>query len=537
MKIKHNTAILFSILLIFFIIRIINLNDVFLLHDERDIVLTGYSISKTGKDLFGNFFPLTFENISPSNPIFAIYYSALWHLIFPKSIFFARLAYIFISSFLIFLIYILILKITDDKKISFLTSIVLCFSPWIFHISRLALEISLALILIILAIIFYLDKKRLVAYLLFFITSFTYQGYKILIPFLLFYLEFFFLIRRKSSNKNFIRQNIYNLIFIIFLIFSTLAIDKNIASNRKNELIFFNQQKLKQVVDFKRATSKAPLSISGFFDNKLTTVINHLTSNIFKSFNPLYLFKTGDPSAINGNTAGGQFFTLLIIFYFLGFLSLGKNGKKEDFFTLGFVFIGIFPAIIKIDDDPSISIRGSLSIIGFSYLIALGVIYYFNLIKNKPFKNYLNIFLLFLILMNIVSFSYNYFFRRPILIAEIYNENERKLVSYLNENNKKTINIYTNNPKDLYFSLIFLKAKDKEIDFFQKNLKKGLPYYWHNYIFNQCQNDYDYLKEKNNIIFEGCLNEKEYQKYQEKVVKKIPYSDFYSAKTAYFIND
>jgi hypothetical protein len=533
---KKNKYIFLFLFFFFFIIRLPFLDNTFLLHDERDIILSGYSIAKTGKDLYGNFLPLRFENISPSNPIGAIYFSAFWHLFFPKTVFFSRLAYVFISSFLLILVYFLTFKIIENKKISFLTALVFSFSPWIYHITRLALEIPLALTLLIAGIFFYLNKNFIFAYILFFICSFTYQGFKILIPFLLLYLEFFFFLTKDKNKYKIISfRNLINFIFIITIVFLTFLIDKNTALNRKNEIIFLNQQQLKKIVDFKRASSKAPLNLSKYFDNKLTAVIDHLINGLTKNYDISYLFKKGDSSAINGNISAGQFFQVFILFYFLGFLYLGKKLKKENLYIFGFTLIGVIPAIIKIDEEPSFSIRGSLSAFGFSYLLSLGVIYYLDLIKNKSFRHLFNIFILFFLITNIISFSYNYFCRRPILISEIFNENERQLINKLNENSNKKIKIYHNNPKDLYLSLFFLKGKPEEVFLFQKNLKKGPPYEWKNYIFNFCQKNFNYLNEKNSIVFEGCLEPNEYQKYEDKIITKIKYSDFYSAKTAYFI--
>src|SRR3990172_4458802 len=96
--------ILFALFILFILIRLPLLDQLNLLHDERDIVLSGWSIAKTGKDLFGKPFPLVFENISPNNPLFAIYFAALWFLLVPiKSVFLARLPFLLVSSLLVFI--------------------------------------------------------------------------------------------------------------------------------------------------------------------------------------------------------------------------------------------------------------------------------------------------------------------------------------------------------------------------------------------------------------------------------------------------
>lgn len=537
MKNKKIILLLLLIFIIFFLIRLPFLSSTYLLNDERDIILTGYSISKTGKDLYGNFLPFRFENISPSNPILAIYYSALWHTFFPKTIFFSRLAYIFISSFFVFLIYIIILKITENKRTSIFATLIFCFNPWIIHVTRFALEFQLALIFVLVGIYFFLNKRHLLSLFLFFLSSFTYQGFKFLIPFLLFYLELFFLIKKQIDKQFFLRRNLINLIFIFALIISTLIIDKNTALMRKNELIFFNFEKLKKIVDFKRGSSRADLSISKFFDNKPTIIIDHLSSNVLKNYDFFYLFKRGEQNAINGNVSGGQFFGIFVIFYFLGFFYLGKKGKKEDFFLFGLTLIGAIPAIIRAEDEPSFSLRAILAAVGFSYILSLGIVYYLDFIKNKKYQKLLNLFILILLFFNIVYFFYNYYFRRPILISEIFNENQRKLINFIKNNQVRNVKIFHPFPKDIYLALLFLEGTKEDLLTVQKNLKKGLPYYWNNtYELNICKNKYNYLKEKNVIVFEGCLSKEDYDRYEKNYeLLKVPYSDFYSGKNAYFL--
>src|SRR3989344_4441922 len=169
--------ILFILFILFIFVRLPNLDQINLLHDERDIVLSGWSIAKTGQDLMGKPYPLVFENISPNNPLFAIYFAAIWFLFVPiKSVFLARLPFLLISSLIVFLTFKIIKHISKDDTKSLVTTVVLCFNPWIFHITRLALDIPLALVFLFAGILFYLKKRKLLAFFLFFLTAFTYQG-------------------------------------------------------------------------------------------------------------------------------------------------------------------------------------------------------------------------------------------------------------------------------------------------------------------------------------------------------------------------
>src|SRR3990167_593134 len=305
-KALNTKKILFVLFFLFISIRLPFLDQINLLPDERDIALSGWSIAQSGKDLFGKPFPLVFENISPNNPLFAIYFAALWFFFIPiKSVFLARLPFVLISSLLVFIVFEIVRQISNDDKKSLITTAVLCFNPWIFHITRLALDIPLAMVFLFGGILLYLKKKKFLALILFFLTAFTYQGLRLLLPFLLIYLEMFFLIQQKSW-KSFAFKSFKNLLFIILLIVIASFLEPGISKNRLSEIIFFDFQKNAETVDFRRITSIAPLQISRLFDNKITVAFDEVILNLSKGIDISYLFKSGDYSAINANAVTGQ---------------------------------------------------------------------------------------------------------------------------------------------------------------------------------------------------------------------------------------
>ena len=531
MKTKY---ILFSLFILFILIRLPFLDQLNLLHDERDIVLSGWSIAKTGKDLFGNPFPLVFANISPNNPLIAIYFAALWFLIIPvKSVFFARLPFLLISALVVFISFKLIKFITGDDKKSLITTAVLCFNPWIFHITRLALDIPLALVFLFGGILLYLKKKKFLALILFFLTAFTYQGLRLLLPFLLIYLEMFFLIQQKSW-KSFAFNSFKNLLFIILLIVIASFLEPGISKNRLSEIIFFDFQKNAETVDFRRITSIAPLQLSRLFDNKITVAFDEVVFNLSKGIDISYLFKSGDYSAINANAVTGQFLFINIIFYFIGIISLGKKSNNYDYYVLGFILLGMIPAILS-THGLSFSIRAVLSSLGFSYLISLGIIFSVQILKNNKNKIYPIVAVLSIFFINLSYFIYGYYFRRPITMGELFKESERQLSNYLIRA-EKNYTVYHQSSQDMLFSYLFFK-KNLDMNKIQKNLKSK-NYAYNGLKFMNCNHKVNYAHTNNTIVHEVCLEKKAYDILSDinnkKVKDRIPYKDF-SQKFAYFV--
>ncbi|OGK09219.1 hypothetical protein A2767_06770 [Candidatus Roizmanbacteria bacterium RIFCSPHIGHO2_01_FULL_35_10] len=527
--------LLFILFVLFILVRLPFLDQINLLPDERDIALSGWSIAQSGKDLFGKPFPLVFENISPNNPLFAIYFAALWFFFIPiKSVFLARLPFVLISSLLVFIVFEIVRQISNDDKKSLITTAVLCFNPWIFHITRLALDIPLAMVFLFSGVLFYLKKKKLMALILFFLTVFTYQGSRLLIPFLLIYLEIFFLIKKKSW-KSFAFNSFKNLLFVIFLVIIASFLEPGISKNRLSEIIFFNNEKNSQTVIFNRNTSIASPLVKRVFDNKLSVSIDKIVLNFTKGLDLSYLFKTGDYSPLNGNATTGQFLFIFILFYFLGIVSIGKKSAVSDYYLIGFIPLGMIPALLS-TLGLTFSIRGVLSSLGYSYLIASGIIFFSQHVNNSKLKKNILLVVGVAFVINLTYFIYGYYVRRPITIGELFYENERQLSVFLLKDNSP-YTIYHQLPRNAFLSYIFFKNENLNLKEVQNNLT-GKNYLYKSKAFLKCNHKVNYVKIKKAVIHEACLEKDTYDLLSDinnpKVKYRIPYKDF-SQKFVYFV--
>lgn len=530
---KQN-KLLFILAVIFLAIRLPLLDQMYLLHDERDIVMSGYSIAKTGRDLYGNFMPINFTGINPDNPLFAIYFSALGWLVMPwRSVVTARLPFVLVSTSLIFLVYEVIFEITKNKRLAILTTIIFCFSPWIFHLTRLAMDVTVAIVYLLAGILFYLKKKRLPAYLLFFVTFYTYQGFRVLIPFLLLYLELFHYFNKKDTQA-FIKNNIRNGVFFFLLIVSILFIDARVTANRFDQLIFSKNESIATDVNFKRSTTIASPLVSRIFYNKATVSIDYVISTFIKGQDFSYLFKNGDYSAINGNASAGQFFLVFFILYYLGLFTLGKRFDKNNWYIAGFALLGLLPAVVRAG-SVTFSIRAMLSALGFAYILALGYEAGQKILESysSRLKKSIIILLMGILLINMTYFGYDYYVRRPISVGEQFNAHEKNLLDYMQQSNRSWT-VYHKYPYEPYMSYVFLH---NNVDFraVQQTLAHKTKFAVDNNSFVPCAPYNTLLKVEKSVIHEGCLKDEEHRTYPmlRKVLKGLPYQD-YTKKIVYF---
>lgn len=530
---KTRKKVLF-IAILFFLIQLPFLDQLSLLRGERDILLTGWSLAHTACDLYGRLLPLEFTGIDPNVPFVPMYITALWWLIVPvKSVFLSRLFFVLLSTTAPFLIFEIINFIKKDERIALITAAIFCFSPGIFYLSRLALEIGIAFPLLLAGILCYLREKKIPSFLFFFLSFFSYHGFRPLIPFLLIYLELFFTI--KGEKKKTIPNIGLILFFSVILLLLSLKIDGNLMKSRSSDLIFMNFTQLANQIDYRRNTSIAPKAIAALFDNKMTALGMYLKDNFFGGISFEYLFRNGDPSSLYATTFSGQFFLTYIILFILGFVQLGKHGKKQDIYILGLILIGMIPSLSNVS-YPSYSIRAMLSTVGFAYLFAMGYRYLEFLlgsISNK--KSVIRLAIISIIgvslFVEVTYFGYNFYFRRYITMSQMYFETERILPQYLISSNK-SYSIYTSSPRDMFFGYIFFNNNIKPQDI-QSVVNTTEPYVYNGLRFAKCDKSMPKTKV---VVSDICLSEEQYKRFDSTKAKKFSYTN-YSFRNSFFIID
>ncbi len=129
-------------------------------HDEADFYLNGYMLSKTGSDIHNNSLFLSSGILSSISPI-PVYLSAFFFTFLPKSVMTGRLPFAILNSLIPVLIYYIVDKLTNNKKLSFFTFLVANFSPWLVHVSsQAAFDSPLSFMFYLAAIAALLTKMR-----------------------------------------------------------------------------------------------------------------------------------------------------------------------------------------------------------------------------------------------------------------------------------------------------------------------------------------------------------------------------------------
>lgn len=178
--------LLIIIILLASILRLYHLDEVppHLTSDEAALGYNAYSILKTAKDEHGRFLPIIFESFGDWKPGLYVYLDVPFVALLGLNEFSARAPGAISGIIAVFLIYLVVLKLFNNRTIALFSAFFLSISPWHLQFSRGAWEAGVSMTLVLAGIHFFLlalEKKSLYLVLssvFFALTLWTYQGAK-----------------------------------------------------------------------------------------------------------------------------------------------------------------------------------------------------------------------------------------------------------------------------------------------------------------------------------------------------------------------
>lgn len=358
-----NKILLILIIILAFVVRVLQINSFppSLNWDEASLGYNAYSILKTGRDEWGNRWPLIFRAYGDYKLPVYIYLSIPFIAVFGLNALSIKLISIISGTVLVYIAYLTVKKLSKSQKIALVSALLIAFSPWSIFLSRIALEANLFLLLFALSFYFLISKKIYLSSLFFALSLFTYNSSRVLLPFYL--IALIYVVFKEKIKINFIKfmPLILSLIVFIFQFFNSsgtaryqwVSILDQGAINRINEL----QPKYSRLVV-----------------NKATYFLCTSFKNYISHFNPLYLFKNGG-SHYQFNIPNFYLLSpLLLVFFLFGLYYLSTHlFNYSSLLLIFFLIISPIPSAITRDAP---HVLRSLTFIYLSTLvISLGFSY------------------------------------------------------------------------------------------------------------------------------------------------------------------
>jgi hypothetical protein len=338
--------------------------------DEASIGYNAYSVLTTGKDEWGETLPLHFRAFGEFKLPVYIYSVLISESAFGLTALAVRLPAVIYGLFSVVGLYLVVFEITKKKEISLLSSFLFTITPWLFIFSRTGYEAVAGLAFFIWAIYLILHSQGnrwliVGSIILFILSIYSYNSFRILTPFILGPILFYFLIKKQ---------------FTVVIISTVLLVGSVIPIYKLYKLD------------------------SGLGRFQTVSDTKNIITNYFKNFSYNYLFVSGDSNPRSQMPGNSQLYKIDLFFLILGLIFIFKSKNPKYYLIIYLLLLAPMPAAIT-KENPH-ALRCILMSPILSIISAMGIYYFSNLFK----KNITLIFIIVVVLYALFFESYFYKF-------------------------------------------------------------------------------------------------------------------------------
>ncbi len=450
--------IFFSILLIAIFVRFYQLENIPAgLHgDAASQGYNAFSILHTGKDKYGESFPILFRSLGSYQPPLYTYLTIIPVSLFGNTVFSARFISAFCGVSLVVVTFLFINQFFNIKKkniLAYIGALTVALVPWSVFFSRLTVEANLGLLLFVTSMLFFvLSLKRIylfpVACFILGLSTHAYYSERLIsiifIPvFILFYRKILF------QNKRFILLGLG--IFALLQIPHILILQTGALTRRFDQVSYIDNQST----------------------NNIISMIKVFISNFFVYYSPKNLFFDSDTSL--GRTMPGLsvFYSWFLIPLFIGIRYLLKNRLSQSGNLIWLLLI-ITPIPAGLTGDFFYPLRTLDFLWAMTLVISVGIFHIFNIIKIKAAKIFLS-FLLIIYSSCLLYISYFVLFKYEK--SSYYGYAYIKLIEKLAEYKNKEVVIDTARDSGIGIRMAYLLKYDPNNLQQQLRSQMKTPYY------------------------------------------------------------
>lgn len=448
-RVLRNNWWLILIVLLAAVLRLYKLGDFpqALKWDEAALGYNAYSILKTARDEYGSFLPIVFKSFGDFKPGLYVYLAVPSVAIFGLSELATRLPSALLGVLIVVAVYFLIKRLLGSKQ-GLWVALALAISPWHIEFSRGAWEANVAVFLVVIGFLTFLEGVKrhwflLLSAFLFGLTFLTYQGAKIFTPLLLLGLLFFF-----SKEVGRVPRKILFACSVILLILSGPVFFGMLRGEggRARVMSVFSyprtERETQEILSQDQA-SKNSLIFRLFHSNELSFT-RGIMERYFNHFSGRFLFFEGDWSNKRlGVPDMGVLYLADLAALLFGVYYLVTH-KKNTGSNLIFYWLLISPIPAALTRDIISAVRSLNMIIPLTIIIGLGICQLITM-----FQNYTKIvklalcFILFLVYgWSLVYFLDQYYVHAPIYNAPTSQYGYREVITFIapiKQNYKKVI--------------------------------------------------------------------------------------------------
>lgn len=403
--------------------------------DEVSMGYTAYSLLETGKDEWGEPFPLLFRSYGEwKSPVY-IYLLVPFIKVIGLNAWAVRLPAALAGIAAVYLTYLLGRKLYTDK-IGLLAALLLAVSPWHLMLSRPGYEAGVALALVLTGIYNLLHafepkaslRYALISSLAFGLAPHTYNSAKVFVPLIVFFLLYH--LRPKLSLRP---LAVIGFVLFIFALPLLLNLSSGKAQGRYKQVGITTDAELTTDFYEYRKTFPMPAPVNRLIFSKYSYFLVKGFQNWSAYLSPSFLLTEGGPRPQHNIPYRGVLYFAEGLLVVTGLFALRRFSGLARYFPLAIIAFGLIPAAIT--KDAYHVLRSLLTLPGWQLLAALGVT---RLAQAKPaFPPWLKK----LYFLEVVVFLFLYFLWYPRAFAKDWQYGYSETVRYAVANQDKYHNI------------------------------------------------------------------------------------------------
>lgn len=253
--------------------------------DEAQQGYSAYSILKTGKDEWGEVFPLFPRGFGDYKPPLYTYLTIPFVGLFGLSVESVRFPAAVIGVLTVIVVFFLTKELLKDEKIAIWSALLLAINPWHVQLSRTAWEGGLGILTFSLGLLFFLKsgiRNLILASIFWGLTLYSYHSWRV---FIVLFLAGLMLISWKKiiSAKNWI-AGVVLLGFMLPLIFNI-----NFVLQRSTDVSIFSEGQISGYFSNKSVSPLPPIA-DRLLDNKIWFILSQFFGNYLSYFSPTFIF-------------------------------------------------------------------------------------------------------------------------------------------------------------------------------------------------------------------------------------------------------
>ncbi|PIV00244.1 hypothetical protein COS54_03355 [Candidatus Shapirobacteria bacterium CG03_land_8_20_14_0_80_39_12] len=413
--------------------------------DEVGIGYDSYSILKTGKDQWGESFPLAFRSIGDYKPPVLEYLMIPAITVFGLNEFGTRFTVALFGTLTILFTFLLIKQISKNDLIALLSSFSLSISPWHLQVSRMTSESVVALFFIIIGVWLFLksvhEKKNLywLSAIFFCLSLYTYHSARLFTPVMVFGLTIIYFKNIIKEKKRIILGILLGLILVIPFVYIMLT---PLGRTRTQSVFISKDIEINSQLNVNNSRRTI---LNKIFDNNFLTLFNFWTKRYLNYFDFSYIFFEGVNLSSIKLPDVGLMYLIELPFLLLGLWQIIVNkkilGRQELILVIFWVLIG--PLAASLANNEQHILRNLTTIPMLQFLVGIGLsVFILKLFRISLAKKLLFFCLTpLLFIVSLVYYCDLYYVHYPIQFSEYWSYGMKEAALFAWDHQKEYKNI------------------------------------------------------------------------------------------------